>query len=73
MHVDEVLWDGEDWGGAAWESSHRCCVMRKVMRKEMVAGGRFDFFLGSGRSHIKWLVTTKYQAIQSFHKGLVFQ
>ena len=46
MHVDEVLWHGED-GGTAWETSHRFCIMRKAIRREVVAGGRFDFSLGS--------------------------
>ena len=30
-----------------WETSHRCCIMRKVIHKEVTAGGRFDFFLDS--------------------------
>ena len=29
-------------------SSHQCCIMRKVIHKEVGAGGRFDFFLDSG-------------------------
>ena len=43
MHVDEVLWHGED-GGTAPEISHRFCIMRKVIRKEVVARGKSDFF-----------------------------
>ena len=38
MHVDEVLCHG----GAAWITSHRGCIMRKVI--DVTAGGRFDFF-----------------------------
>ena len=43
MHVDEVLCHGEK-GGATWETSHRGCIMRKVVSKQVPAGGRFDFF-----------------------------
>ena len=43
MHVDEVLCHGEN-GGATWETSHRGCIMRKVLSKAVTAGGRFDFF-----------------------------
>ena len=43
MHVDEVLCHGEN-GGAAWETSHRDCIMRKVVSKEVTAGERSDFF-----------------------------
>ena len=43
MHVDEVLCHGED-GGATRETSHQSCIMRKVVSKEVTAGGRFDFF-----------------------------
>ena len=46
MHVDEVLCHGEN-GGTTWETSHRDCIMRKVVGKEVIAGGRFDFFLDS--------------------------
>ena len=45
MRVDEVLCCGEN-GGATWETSHRGCIMRKVIGK-VTAGGRFDFFLDS--------------------------
>ena len=47
VHAYEVLWQGEN-GGTTWEISHRCCIMRKVIWKEMGAGGRFYFFLHSG-------------------------
>ena len=30
MHVDEVLCHGEN-GEVAWETSHRGCIMRKVL------------------------------------------
>ena len=43
MHVDEVLCHGEN-GGATWETSHRCCIMRRVVSKEVTARGRFHFF-----------------------------
>ena len=46
MHVDEVFCHGEN-GLAAWETSHRGCIMRKGLCKEVTAGGRFDFFLDS--------------------------
>ena len=49
MHVDEVLWHGDD-AGTAGETLHRCCVMTKVIRKEVAAGGRFEFFLGAGKN-----------------------
>ena len=43
MHVDEVLCHGEN-GGTTWDTSHRGCIMRKVISKEVTAGGRFDLF-----------------------------
>ena len=43
VHANEVLWHGEN-GGTTWEASHQCCIMRKVIHKEVGAGGRFDFF-----------------------------
>ena len=43
MDVNEVLCHGEN-GGATWETSHGGCIMRKVVSKEVTAGGRFDFF-----------------------------
>ena len=38
MYVDEVLCHGEN-GGATWDTSHRACIMRKVLSKEVTAGG----------------------------------
>ena len=46
IHVDEVLCHGEN-GGATWQPSHRGCIMRKFVSKEVTARGRFDFFLDS--------------------------
>ena len=34
MHVDDVLCQGEN-GGATWETSHRGCILRKVVSKEV--------------------------------------
>ena len=42
MHVDEVFCHGEN-GGATWETLHQGGIMRKVVSKEVTAGGRFDF------------------------------
>ena len=56
MHVDEVLCHGEN-GWATWDTSHRGCIMRKVVSKEFTAGGRFDFFLDSAESLTLILVT----------------
>ena len=33
----------EENGRATWKTSHRGCIMRKVISKEVTAGGRFDF------------------------------
>ena len=44
VHANKVLWQGEG-GGPTWETSHQCCIMGKVIRKEVGAGGKFDFFL----------------------------
>ena len=55
MHANEVVWY-EGNGGTKWETSNLCCIMRKVMLKEVAAGGRFEFFLGS---------TVKYHFIQA--------
>ena len=46
MHADEVLCRGEN-GGAIWETSNRGCILRKVVSKEVTAGGRLDCFLDS--------------------------
>ena len=47
MHVNQVIWHEENIG-TIWETSHRCCVMRKVIHNKVTAGGRVDFFLDSG-------------------------
>ena len=47
MHVDEVLCHRGN-GGATWETSHRGCIMRKVVSKAVTARGRLDFSLDSG-------------------------
>ena len=47
MNLDEMRCHGENIG-AAWETSHRGCIMRKVVRKAVTAGGRFDFFWKTG-------------------------
>ena len=49
MHVDEVLFLGEN-GRATWETSHQGCIVRKVVSKAVTAGGRLEFFLDSGSS-----------------------
>ena len=60
MHVDEVLCHGEN-GGATWETSRRGCIMRKVVSKQVTAGGRFDFFLDS-----KLFITLEYSNSKRF-------
>ena len=62
MHVNQVIWLKENIG-TIWETSHQSCIMRKVIHKEVTAGGRFDFFLDSVynvTSHIRggWVVLT---------------
>ena len=52
MHVDEVLFHGEN-GGAPWQTSHQGCIIQKVVSKAVTAGGRFDFFLESALLHSK--------------------
>ena len=32
------------------ETSHQGCIMRKVISKEVTAGGRFDLFLDSAKA-----------------------
>ena len=49
-HVNEVLCHGEN-RGATWETSHRGCLMGKVVSKSVTAGGRFEFFLDSVAFH----------------------
>ena len=57
MHVDEVLCLGEN-GRATWETSHRDCMMRKVMSKEVTAGVRSDFFLDSAGTYTKQIFSS---------------
>ena len=47
MHSDEVILH-EESGGTTWKTSYRCCIMRKVISKEVAIGRRFRFFLHSG-------------------------
>ena len=42
IHVDGVLCHGEN-GGATWEASHRGCIMRKVLGKEVTAARNLTF------------------------------
>ena len=46
MNANETIWPGEN-GETAWETSYRCCIMRKVIGKEMATGGRLHSFLDS--------------------------
>ena len=41
LEHEEIL--NEENGRATWETSHRCCIKRKVIRTEVTTGGRFDF------------------------------
>ena len=43
MHSDEVIWH-EKSGGTTWNTSYRCCILRKVVSKEVAIEGRFHFF-----------------------------
>ena len=43
MRVIGMIWHEEN-GGTIWETSHRCCIMRKVIRQEVTAGERCNFF-----------------------------
>ena len=45
MHSDERILH-EESGGTTWKPLYRCCVMRKVISKEVATGGRFRFFSG---------------------------
>ena len=47
MHVNQVIWH-EGNIGTIWDTSYRCCIMRKVIHKEVTARGGFDFFVDSG-------------------------
>ena len=51
MHVNQVMWYEANIG-IIWETSDRCCIRRKVIHKEVTAGGRFDLFLDSGERNI---------------------
>ena len=51
LHLNQVVWHEENIG-TIWETSPRCCIMRRAIHKEVTAGGRFDFFLDSGPPHI---------------------
>ena len=42
MHANEEIWN-EESGRTIWETSYRCCVMKKVIHKKAAAGGRYDF------------------------------
>jgi len=42
----QVILHGEN-EGIIWEASHQCCIMWRVMRKEVTARGKFEFFLDS--------------------------
>ena len=67
MHSDEVIWH-EESGGTTWKTSHRCCIMRKVISKEVATGGRLHFFLDSVFSK------RRYRASSEVRKGrLTFQ
>ena len=50
MHVDEVLWHGEN-RGATWSTSHLGCIMKKVVSKKVTPGGRLYLFLDSINKH----------------------
>ena len=43
IHVDEVLCHGEN-RRTTWETLHGCCIMKKVICKEVTARARLDFF-----------------------------
>ena len=42
-HVNEEILHKEN-GGATWETSHRCCVVRKVIRTELLPEEGLTFF-----------------------------
>ena len=54
MHENKFVWHEKNIG-TIWETSHRCCIMRKVIHTEVTAGGRFDFFLDSDNNNIAQL------------------
>ena len=37
MHINQVIWHEENIG-TVWETSHQCCVMRKVILKKLLLG-----------------------------------
>ena len=43
VYAKEVIWEEEN-RGRTWKTSHRCCIMRKVIYKKVTAGGKLDFF-----------------------------
>ena len=43
MHVNKEILHEEN-RRTTWETLHWCCVVKKVIRKEVTTGGRFDFF-----------------------------
>ena len=45
MHVNQAIWH-EEIIGTIWEFSHRCCIIWKVIRKEVIAKGRLEIFPG---------------------------
>ena len=46
MHVNKVIWHEENIG-TIFETLHRCCIMRKDIRKEVTAWWKLEFFLDS--------------------------
>ena len=56
--ADDVLWHGT-WGTTR-EASLQCIVVRKVIRKEVAAGVRFDFFWSPSTScELMWYTWIK--------------
>ena len=50
MRVNEMIWYSEA-GEKAQETSCRCCIMRKIICKEVTTGGMCDFFSTLCGSH----------------------
>ena len=46
MHISDMIWQKEN-GGATKETLYQCCIMRKVLHKEVATGGVFYFSLDS--------------------------
>ena len=61
MHVNGVICI-EKHGGTTWDTLHQSCFVRKVISKEVTAGGRFDFFLDSVKLLQYIGKTTMYQS-----------